>query len=520
VELLLRNGTVWTGVPGAPVADALLVRDGVIAGFDARDASGAEVVDLGGGFLMPAFGDGHAHPVFAGLHEQGPRIGGLTSVAAIVAAVREYAGTHRAAEWIVGGGYDPTLAPRGEFDARWLDEAVPDRPVVLRCGDYHGVWCNSAALRRIGPADVEGVLRRADGSPLGTLREWDACALVLDLVPPRSPAELEQAVRAASRVYAAAGVTWVQDAWVDPGAGLTEAYLAAAGPVRVGLALRADPGRWPGQLDVLLAERASVLGDLVTAGTVKFFADGVIENGTAALLEAYEDAPHSHGSPVWQAAALAEAVAAVDRAGFDVHIHAIGDAGVRAALDAIEHTLRVNPPRVRRPVVAHLQLVHPDDVPRFTRLGVVANFEPLWAQCDPVQPLLTAPRIGRRRTQAQYPIKALLDAGAHVSFGSDWPVSSPAPLAGIQTAVTRRGDDGPALGAEQGLTVAQALAAYTAGSAYQASAEQSRGVLAPGRVADLVHLGASPLAVEPSAIGDIPVLGTWLAGRPTYRAAT
>ncbi len=521
-DLLLRNGTVWTGVPGAPVADAVLVRDGMVVGFDAGAAVVAEVVDLGGGYLLPAFGDGHAHPVFAGLQPQGPRIDGLTSVAAVVGAVREFALRHPTAEWIVGGGYDPTLAPGGEFDARWLDDAVPDRPVVLRCADYHGVWCNTAALRRIESTDVEGVLRRADGSPLGTLHEWDACALVLDLVPPRSPAQLEVAVREASRVYAAAGVTWVQDAWVDPGAGLTEAYLAAAGPVRIALALRADPGKWPGQLDACHAERAAVraagVGDLVTADTVKFFADGVIENGTASLLEPYQDAPHSHGSPVWQPKALADAVADVDRAGFDVHIHAIGDAGVRAALDAVEHLRRVNPSRERRPVIAHLQLVHPDDVPRFARLGVVANFEPLWAQCDPVQPLLTVPRIGERRARAQYPIRALYDSGAHVSFGSDWPVSSPEPLAGIQTAVTRRaGEDAPALGAAQGLTVAQALAAYTSGSAYQAHADRTRGVLAPGRVADLVHLAANPLRVPTSAIGEIPVLGTWLAGRATYR---
>jgi predicted amidohydrolase YtcJ len=510
-ELWFRGGTVWTGLAERPVADSLVVRDGRITGFD-RPAGRAAEVDLAGGFLLPAFGDGHAHPILAGLEPQGPLIGGLASVREIVAAVREYAVAHPHDEWIVGGGYDPTLAPGGEFDARWLDAAVPDRPVVLRCSDYHAVWCNTAALRRVGPLVGPGVPLRPDGGVLGTLREWDACGAVLDLVPPPAAESLAAAARGALAVYAAAGVTWVQDAWVEPGSGFADAYLACGSPVRVAIALRADQRRWPDQLAGLRAERDRLAGSRVAASTVKFFADGVVETSTAAVLEPYVDG--GHGCPVWQREALADAVAAVDRAGFDVHVHAIGDGGVRTALDAIEHAIRVNPPWDRRPVVAHVQLAHPDDVPRFARLGVIANFEPLWAQHDPAQPLLTEPRLGADRAARQYPIRSVLAAGATISFGSDWPVSPPRPLAGIQTAVTRRAGAGePQLGGAQAITVSQALAAYTSGVAYQARAERTRGVLAPGRVADLVHLAADPRAVPPDEIGAIEVRGTWLAGR-------
>ena len=529
VETLFRNGIVWTGRVGAPVADTLLERDGTIVAIGGGETSADEIVDLAGGCLLPAFGDGHAHPIFAGLESDGPAIACLTSVPEIVAEVGHYARAHPADDWIIGAGYDPTLAPRGAFDARWLDEVVADRPVLLRASNYHTVWCNTEALRRAcvtadSPDPASGrILRRSDGSPLGTLLEWGACDLVLDLIPQRADEDIVRAARAAGRTYAAAGVTWVQDAWVDPGTGMTDAYLAIAADepdVRVSIALRADPVDWQAQRAVFRAEqekiRAAGVGDLVTARTVKFFADGIIESGTAALLDPYRDAPHSCGMLIWQPKALNEAVAAFDRDGYQVHIHAIGDAGVRAALDAIEHTRQVNPPWDRRPVIAHVQLVHPQDVARFVALGVIANFEPLWAQVDDAQTLLTLPRIDQRRGEHQYPMRAILDTGAPISFGSDWPVSSPSPLAGIQVAVTRQKDETPPLPGES-LTVAQAFSAYTAGPAHQAFADTTRGTLTVGRTADLVHLAANPFTEPETAIGAIRVMGTWLAGRRTYQ---
>ncbi|GAA3472158.1 amidohydrolase [Nonomuraea roseola] len=522
-DLHFTNGTVWTGTE---TATSLAVSGGRIV---SRPSPGATVVDLQGGLLMPSFGDGHAHPMFGGLEAQGPQIKGLTTVSEIVAEVGRHAAEHPSQEWIVGGSYDPSIAPFGEFDARWLDEAVADRPVVLRAYDYHTVWCNTAALERagIGPSTPDPrlgwILRRPDGSALGTLREWHACDLVLDLVPAKSLDELVEGLAEAGRTMAAAGITWVQDAWVEPS--MVQAYLEAsrrgALRFRANLAFRADPDTWTAQRPAFSSLRDTVnrAGEaLVTANTVKFFADGVIEGGTAAMLEPYVDVPHSCGMPVWEPAALAEAVAAFDADGFQVHIHAIGDGGIRAALDAVERAARENPAWDRRPVIAHTQLVDPADLPRFAELGVIANFEPLWAQLDPLQTELTVPRLGPSRADLQYPMRTLRELGATLSFGSDWPVSSHEPLLGIQVATTRQTLDGAgeAWTPDERLSVEDALAAYTSGVAYQAFAEADRGALDTGKAADLVWLSADPRAEDPLRLRHIKVLGTWLAGERTF----
>ncbi|MFG2651923.1 amidohydrolase [Streptomyces sp. NPDC048436] len=529
-------GAVRTGSDEHKDTTALAVRDGrVIAlGDEARALAEVayEIVELGAGLLLPAFGDGHAHPLFGGLESFGPQIKELTSVEAIVAEVGRWADAHPGTEWIVGASYDPALAPDGEFDARWLDAAVRERPVVLRAHDYHTVWCNTEALRRAGVRDTTPdprlgwIVRRPDGSPLGTLREWHACDLVLDQVPARDEDELVEAVRRAGGAYARAGITWVQDAWVEPE--MVEAYLAAARrdalSVRVDLAQRADPDRWRAQRGDFAKARARVAADggpLLSARTVKYFSDGVIEGGTAALLAPYLDAPHSCGMPVWEPRALAEAVRAFDADGFQTHIHAIGDAGVRAALDAVESAILANPAWDRRPVITHVQLVDPADLPRFAALGVIANFEPLWAQPDPLQTELSLPRIGVERSERQYPMGELARDGVRLSFGSDWPVSSYEPLEGIQVAVTRRTFEGEPQGGwvpDQRLTVEQAIAAATSGVAHQAGADD-RTALVPGAPADLVQLSADPRAVDPMAIRHVRVLGTWLGGATTYRAA-
>jgi predicted amidohydrolase YtcJ len=228
------------------------------------------------------------------------------------------------------------------------------------------------------------------------------------------------------------------------------------------------------------------------------------------LLEDYVDRPHDRGMAVWEPPELTAAVCAVDAAGFRVHLHAIGDAAVRVALDAIEAAATRNPAWDRRPVITHLQLVDPADVPRFAPLGVIANFEPYWAQPDETQTRLTMPRLGPGRSSAQYPMAGLLASGAHLSFGSDWPVTTMNPLDGLAVAVRR--DWLP----EHHLTVPQALKIMTEGAAYQAGAEQSRGRIAPGAVADLVWLSADPAQVPPEDLSRIEVRGTWLAGHRTY----
>jgi predicted amidohydrolase YtcJ len=517
-----RGGTIWTGVNGQ-TTDALLVVDGAVRALGEAahsQAQGAKDVDLDGGFLMPSFGDGHAHPLPGGLEAVGPQVRKCKSVDEIVTEVRRFAVEHPGEEWIVGASYESSMAPGGLFDARWLDAAVPDRPVVLRAWDYHTVWCNSVALARAGitagtpDPQLGEIPRREDGSPLGTLREWGAVDLVLNVVPAREPKVRVGALRTAAQYYLARGVTWVQDAWVEPAD--VDTYLDAARDgaldIRFNLGLYADPRYFDSQLEQFADARRRVQelsSPLLTANTVKFFADGVIENETGAVLAPYCGTLHDHGMKVWDD--LAAAARAVDELGFQIHIHAIGDAAVRQALDAIEHVVATNGPRDRRPVIAHAQLVDDADLDRFASLGVIPNMQPLWAQLDPLMVELTIPRLGPDRSDKQYRMHSLAESGAPLAFGSDWPVSSGAPLKGIAVAVSRGGwTTQEILGIERGLS------AYTAAVAYQAFAEKQWGTTTPGMSADLVWLDSDPRVTPPDELADVGVVETYLRGNSVY----
>ncbi|GAA3835209.1 amidohydrolase [Brevibacterium ammoniilyticum] len=558
---LFTGGTIWCGADREP-SDALLVVDGVIAAVGATDCAAqlgegpgdpgagrdtvdvdtddadttakpgatpdVERVDLAGGFLMPSFGDGHAHPMFGGLEAEGPQVRACASVEEIVAEVARFAAAHPETEWIVGASYDGSLVEGGLFDAHWLDAAVSDRPVVLRAWDYHTVWCNTRALEAAGVTadtpdpELGEIPRRADGTPLGTLREWGAVDLIDAVRPPQSEAERLRSIDRAARYYLERGVTWVQDAWVEPGD--VDTYLTAAGnglDIRLNLALYADPRHFADQLPMMIESRERVraaASPMLTAETVKFFADGVVENETGALLEPYCSSLHNHGLRVWEGDSLAEAVTAVDAAGFQIHIHAIGDAAVRQALDAIESAIAANGPRDRRPVIAHAQLVDSGDLRRFAELGVIANMQPLWAQLDALMTVLTVPRLGEERADRQYRMRTILDSGGRLAFGSDWPVSSGNPLEGLAIATSRRTADGQPVGGwtpEEIVDLGRALDAYSASVAHQAFADSATapwGEIRPGASADLVILDDDPRTLTPAQLASLPVRATYLRG--------
>ena len=532
---LFRNGTIWVGA-SEPTISALLVDDGVIAALGdgalamAAERSETVEVDLDGGFLMPSFGDGHAHPMLGGLESVGPEVRPCSSVEEIVAEVCKYAEANPDEEWIVGASYDGSLAENSLFDARWLDEAVPDRPVALRAWDYHTMWVNSVALQRAGitadtPDPVLGEIpHREDGSVLGTMREWGAVDLVTAVMPERDVDVRVAALGTAADYYLSKGVTWVQDAWVEPGD--VDTYVAAAQRdalrIRFNLALYADPRHFDSQLSGFADARRRVEeagSPLLTAHTVKFFADGVVENETGALLAPYCSGLHDHGMTVWEGDSLAQAARRVDELGFQIHIHAIGDAAVRQALDAIEFAIESNGPRDRRPVIAHVQLVDDADLERFAQLGVIPCMQPLWAQMDARKPVLTVPRLGADRADKQYRMRSLDESGAPLALGSDWPVSSGAPLDGIAVGVSRRTKDGEPEGGwtpEEALSIERALGAYTAGVAEQAFAESTWGRLVPGASADLVWLAGDPRETPAAQLPEIVVRATYVRGELGY----
>jgi predicted amidohydrolase YtcJ len=519
-RLLFADGTVVTADPGRPRARAVAVDGGRIVALDddALAVTVDERISLAGRALVPGFRDGHIHPLWGGVQQLGVPVADAADVDEVLLRVDRFAREHADLPWIIGSGYPPEILPGATGDADVLDRAVVDRPVALWASDHHTMWVNSAALTAAGidaatPDPPRGeIARRADGSPIGTLLEA-ATDLVERHLPATSTEDKVRGLGLALRQMAAAGIVAAQEAALVPSDVAVYVDLAAAGHLTadIAIALRADPEEWRAQRPAFLAVQETGGAPGVRVGTVKLFVDGVIETGTGALLEPYADDLGSRGILNWTAADLADAVATFDADGFQVHLHAIGDAAVRMALDAVAEAQRRNGQRDRRPVVAHTQLVHPDDLDRFAALGVVANFEPLWAERSPLMINLTEPRLGPERSDLQYPIAAILRSGAPVSFGSDWPVSSLVPIEGIAVAVDHYLPS-------QRITLDEAIAAYTRGTAYQ-TFDDGRGVIAVGAVADLCLLGADITRMPSAELGQVPVEGTWAAGEATFRSA-
>ena len=533
---VFRGGAILTGDPARPHAGAVAVTDGRISAVD-EATPGDVTVDLGGATLAPGFRDGHIHPLWGGTETLDAPVVEATGLDDLLARVAQHAAAHPEAPWVVGHGYPCEVLPGAVGPAAWLDAAVADRPVALWASDHHTMWVNSAALAAAGISDATPdpaageIVRDGDGHAVGTLREG-AMELVARLVPSRTAADKTRGLTIALEQMAAAGIVWAQEAALAPEDVGIYLALAEAGRLTAGIniALRVDPARWRDQVEEFATARAAVeaaatrcrdggvAGGRVSARTVKFFADGVIESGTGALLEPYADAPDSCGIPNWSDDDLADAVTAFDTAGFQAHIHAIGDAAVRSSLDALDAADRRNGGRDRRGVLAHTQLVHPDDHKRFAAADVIANFEPLWAQRSLVMTELTEPRLGPERSALQYPIGSLVRSGAPVSFGSDWPVSSMHPMEGIAAAVTRQTPEGEPPGGwlpEERLTLTEALAAYTRGTAYQGFDDEA-GMLREGAPADLVVIDGGVEAMDPAALAQARVVSTWTNGVQVY----
>ena len=530
---VFHNGRVW--VRKGVTTSAIAVRGAVVVALgeaaEHLSAEADEVVDLRSGLLLPAFGDGHSHPIFGGLESQGPDVAHATSIPQIQHALRDWADSHPGGGWIFAASYDPALAQGGSFDARWIDEVVPDRPVWLRAHDYHTAWCNSRALALAGitaatPDPPLGRIdRREGGEPKGTLREWGAVDLLAKVAPHPSRESLDRALHTACEEQNKCGVTWMQDAWVDEGMDLPYRDLLSQGDlsVRSNLAFRADSRYWRRQFEGFQRARQDIrnMGQerFLDARTVKFFADGVIESGTGAMLEPYLDDGGGNGMEVWDHDELAEAVTFADSLGFQVHIHAIGDRAVRNALDAIEAAMRRNAGWDRRPVVTHVQIIDEHDMGRFADLGVIVNVESLWMQQDALMVRLTEPRLGEVRSRRQYALADLYKAGVTLSHGSDWPISSNNPVMSIGRAVTRKTDQGvPEEGwiPEERIAVEDAIDMATRGSAMQGFTEGFRGTLDVGRHADMVLLERDITAIPPDDIARTRVLGTWLDGSRVY----
>jgi predicted amidohydrolase YtcJ len=509
---------------------------------------GTRTVHAPGRLVVPGFQDSHVHTPFGGRNRLQVWLNDTAGLPAYLDVIARYAASHPGEPWILGGGWAMEHFPGGTPDRCDLDRIVPDRPVFLFNRDVHGAWVNSRTLELAGitrdtPDPVDGRIERdpATGEPTGTLHEGAAYRLNETLVPVPDLAGWHLALLEGQRHLHRLGITGWHDAWVTPAT--LEAYrtLATDGRLtgRVVGALWWDRHRGLDQIPEFLEQRERASGAARTAGsgvpgffptTVKIMTDGVLENHTGALLEPYCDGCGGHtdnrGLAFVEPELLNAAVTELDRLGFQVHLHAIGDRAVRNALDAVAAARAAHGMNDLRHHIAHIQVVHPADVPRFAALGVVANCQAYWAQSEPQLDEFTVPFLGAERALQQYPFEAIRQAGARLAMGSDWAVTTANPLDQIEVAVTRidpKHRDRAAFLPQQRLSLADAFAAFTAGSAWVNHDETDAGLLAVGRRADLALLSDDVFApgfatADAAPLADVQVQLTVAAGRVVHDA--
>ncbi|HET9248624.1 MAG TPA: amidohydrolase [Actinomycetota bacterium] len=544
-DLALVNGRVYTVDAARRWASAVAVSQGRIVGVgtdaDVRDliGPGTEVVDLGRRMLVPGFQDAHVHPPSAGFEMLHCNLSEAYDVDDYTRIVAAYASGHPDEPWVVGGGWSMDVFPGGNPTKEILDGVVPDRPVFLMSRDGHSAWVNSKALETVGitketPDPVDGwIVRDGAGEPAGTLHEG-AFVLVERRVPDPTPSDWVDGLREAQRHLHALGITAWQDAIVGGSYPTLEAYveLARSGELtaRVVGALWWDRHRGVEQVDDLLALRERGRVGRFGATTVKIMQDGIVENFTAAVLEPYLDADGrpttNRGTSFVEAEDLKVAVSRLDAEGFQVHVHAIGERGVREALDAFEAARDANGPNDHRHHIAHLQVVHPDDVPRFRELGVVANAQPLWAVNEGQMLHLTIPFLGPERSRWQYPFASLVRSGAVLAMGSDWSVSSANPLWEMHVAVNRTapsayeygGGTGEPFLPDERLDLPTALAGFTINSAYVNHLDHLTGSIEVGKRADLAVLDRDVFAHPVQEIAEASVVLTFVDGKRVFDA--
>ena len=481
--------------------------------------------------MLPGFVDCHIHFIEGSLNLGRVNLEGAKDPAEIQKRLREYASGHPGNDWVLGRGWNYAMFGAEALPhKKYLDEIFPDRPVFIDGFDGHTYWANSKALALAGitretPDPPNGAIVRdaQTGEATGALKE-SAQDLVAKVVPKPSRAEKLLALRAGMKWANEHGVTRVHSAGGDFEVLdlLDEMRRRGDLSVRMYIAYFLNPPQLrPQDLKAIEQARKKFHDDWIDAGAVKFMVDGVIESHTAAMLEPYSDDPSLKGKLFWEPANYNSAVAELDKRGLQLFTHAIGDYGVRTALDAYENAEARNHTDDRRPRIEHIETITQADIPRFGKLGVIASMQPLHSYPDADTLDVWARNAGPDRASRAWVWKSIADAGGHLAFGSDWPVVTLDPWQGVQTAVTRQTLEGkPEAGfvPEQRLTVAQAIDGYTLGAAFAGRREKTEGSLEIGKLADLIILSQNIFDIDPHKIAATKVVTTIVGGRLVFQA--
>jgi len=537
-DRVFRNAHVYTVDAKRSWAQAVAVSDGRIVfvgdNESADDFVGpdTEITDLAGKMLLPGFHDSHIHIMIGVMAEEECDLLRLPTARDAADKLETCTGLTGLGEdgWIIGGGWGEWLWPEANPQKDLLDALFADRPVYLESSFGHAAWVNSRAMEIAGldsktqdpPA---GVIERdpESGEPSGTLRDA-AMLLVKNHLPPMTMEQRKDRVRAAMDLAHSVGITAVIEPGLDGNLISPIVQLADAGELDMRVLASLSPINWqPGTFDdgvfEFLESREQWRRPNLDVDSVKIYMDGVIEYGTGALLEPYEDERYGLGPRFYSQDAVNEYFRRFDDLGLQIHVHAIGDAGIRMALDGFEALRESNGESEKRHQIVHLQLIHEEDRPRFGELNVAAVFQSLWSYPDPAAIELDVPMIGEERTWKMYPAASVHKAGGRIVGGSDYFVTDLNPLHAIETAVTRQdpySNDGPVLNENERVDIATMIDAYTIQGAYQMGLEGEQGSIEVGKRADLVVLDRNLFEIPPSEINEARVTMTIFDGRTVY----
>lgn len=542
-DLIVVNGRVYTAERGAAMAEAVAVtgnrisKVGTTSEITALRGATTVVIDAGGHAVMPGFNDVHTHLMNGGMDMDNVNLSGAGTLTDVQQRIRTFAEANRDRSWIRGRGWGYGAFPNNMPTRQLLDAAIPDRPAVMRCFDGHSIWVNSRALQLAGitkdtpsPARGEIVKDPVTGEPTGLLKETPAMELVNRVVPKPTRAEQRRGVERATQEALRFGVTSITEAAGTPEAFDVYDEMRRDGSLklRVYHSMLVNPGLTEADADRLDALwKSHPDTDFLKTGLIKMFMDGVIETNTAYMLAPYVNQPTT-GVPNYTPEEFRRMVRLLDRRGWQLMVHGLGDGAVRGVLDGFEDAARVNPApaRGRRHRIEHIETIDLADVPRFGALGVIASMHPGGGFTPPPSAMppgsrppvgpggIWASNIGPERAARGYLWKSISDAGGVVAFGSDWPVASLDAFSRITSIMNRAPRPG---GTDQRLPLAQAVDDYTSRAAYAAFDEKTKGTLAPGMLADIVVMSSDVFAKAPTTRDEATVATTIVDGKVAYR---